>query len=334
MAHGLTKTDKGVYKGAVWHMRQTDSTIVEEAMTAFEARDLAFPWNPILVKTHCRDGNGGFVEVPGTFQVVRDDLAHDDPRRFISCGRGVGRRFRMIDNTQIAEMMGALTNQGAHVVSAFSMFGGQRVVMVAQLGNDADVEDDAVRLYLIMTTAHDGTAALRLLVSPTRVVCWNTLSFAMDNHTQSISISHRKNAIQRLAEAESIIATCSESFGSQVDILRRLAQCRMTEDRAQDLLSEIISGKSSIADNRRERIWSLYNGEQIGAKGRAVSGTAFGMLSAVTQYAETELTVRGGTDALDIVRPDDDIRAKSVLFDGAGQKLRQKALDKSLVLLN
>jgi len=314
-------------------MKQTDSTILDRPMTAEEARKLAFDWDPILVKTYARVTGLDFIEVPGTFQVVRNDLPTDDPRRFISAGRGVGRKFRMIDNHQVAEMMDALCNSGAHVVSAFSLFGGQRVVMVAQLGKDTDVEDDAVRLHLVMTTAHDGTAALRLLVSPTRVVCWNTLSFAMKDFQQSISIQHRKNAIDRLVEAESIISTCAASFGSQVDILRKLAHVKMTEERANELLEEIIVGDSTQSKNHRNRVWDLYNGGQINGDSRAVAGTAFGMVSAITQYVETDMTLRAHKDALDRVKDDKDLRIQSVLF-GAGSRLRQTAYDKALVLLN
>jgi len=360
MSHGLTETDKGIYKGAVWHSDMTDSTIVDSAMTAEEARAVAFDWDPILVKTYCRAqginvGNllnsimrapdpaqalalletaisGAFTEVPGTFQVVRNDKLTTDPARFISTGRGVGRKFRMIDNRQITEMMDALTNSGAAVVSAFSLYGGQRVVMVAQLGKDADVEQDAMRLYLVMTAAHDGTAALRILITPTRVVCWNTLSFAMENFTQSVSIQHRRNAVERLAAAEELIATCSESFGAQVDILRKLARVKMTEQRARDALDTIIVGDSKQADNNRARIMDLYMGAQIGY-GRATKNTAFGMLSALGQYTEMDMTLRAHKDALDVARPETELRAQSVLF-GAGAKLRQHGLNQLLPLLN
>ncbi len=358
MSHGLTATDKGVYKGAVWHSDLTDSTITDHAMTAEEARCRAFDWDPILVKTYCRAQginvsnlldsimraddpaqalalletaiSGAFVEVPGTFQVVRNDKLTTDKTRFISTGRGVGRKFKMIDNRQVTEMMDALTNSGAAVVSAFSLYGGQRVVMVAQLGEDTDVEDDAMRLYLVMTTAHDGTAALRILISPTRVVCWNTLSFAMRNFTQSVSIQHRKTAIERLGAAEELIATCASSFGSQVDILRKLAQVKMTEQRARDALETIIDRDSKQAENDRDKIMALYMGAQIGY-GRATKDTAFGMLSAVGEYTETQMTLRAHKDALEVARPEIELRAQSVLF-GAGARLRQTALDRLLVL--
>lgn len=333
MAHGLVEgLDKGAYREPVWHQGDTDSTITGRSMTADEARKIAFPWEPILVPTWCAVGDGKFLQVPGTFQVVRNDLSTDDPRRFISTGRGVGRNFSAIDNTQVAEMMDALIQHGAHVVSAFSLYGGQRVVMVGQVGKDTEVKGDAHRLHLVMTTAHDGTAALKLLTTPTRVICSNTLSFAFRDCKSSATIQHRKNAIDRIAEAGDIIKFCSDSFGSQIDILRSLSKVKMTKDRAEALLNQIIDGDSKQAEKTRDKITALFYGGQIGF-GKSVKDNAFGMVSAVSEWIETGMTLRAHKNALGETRDETELRTTSVLF-GAGARLRQRAVDKAMVLLN
>lgn len=334
MAHNLFSRDTMVSgrKMSVWHQSQTgDKTLVVDGlMTGRRGADLGWRrqdgqpghWNPLLVPCFARAGGDDYIAIPNSFHVVRDDMPIDSPDRFISAGRGVGKGFTPITNTEIADYMDALMNAGAAVDTAGSLFNGARVWMSAYLPEVIDVEGDAVAQFMLLTTAHDGTAALELMLTPTRVVCWNTLSMARRSE-QKITVPHRKNAAARLSQANEIIERAAKSFGSVADILRRLALCSLTDKQISNLTEKLIVGERTDAVGKRNKIIDLYHGAQIGSDSGAVKGTAYGWLSAVTEWIETDKPTRKAKEG--DARSDDERRMNSVIW-GSGARLRDKAM--------
>ena len=53
-------------------------------------------------------------------------------------------------------------------------------------------------MYIVFTTSHDGTGAVNCLVTPIRVVCNNTLNFAMRYNSGKLSLRHSRNVMNRL----------------------------------------------------------------------------------------------------------------------------------------
>lgn len=341
MGHGMENGRDALVsgrKGSVWHASQTETTIVDERLTVAQAAQIGWArrdgepghWNPRLIRAYADAGDGNFVAIPDSFHVARDDFGLDNPLRFISTGRGVSGSFCLIDNDYIVEQMEALTQGGAVVETCGSIFGGARVYMSALLvGADALINDDQVALYLIVTTAHDGTAKLQWLISTTRVVCRNTLALAKRDADVNVRISHRSNAIERLAEAHEIIDAAGRAFGSTVEVMRRLAAVKLSRDNARLYLERLI-GDTKRAEKQRERVMNLFNGEQIGADREAVNGTVYGMYSAVTEYIETDATVRVHEDARTGEKKDEfDVRFNNVML-GAGARKRDEALKLAL----
>jgi phage/plasmid-like protein (TIGR03299 family) len=86
----------------------------------------------------------------------------------------VGTDYEVIQNEQCADMLDQLVDQvgGAHFETAGSLRNGKSVFVTMKLPTAMEIAGvDRMDLYLIGTTSHDGTAALRVDASPIRVVC-------------------------------------------------------------------------------------------------------------------------------------------------------------------
>lgn len=340
MGHGMLTLDTMVSgrKRPVWHQDLTGekTRIVDGLMTPPAAAENGWRrqdgepghWDPMLVRCLADAGDGRTIVIPGSFHVARNDMPIDNPARFISAGRGVGAGYTLIDNSTIVQYMEALTLGGAHIDTCGSLFNGARVYMTAYMPSVADVEDEALASFIILTTAHDGTAALEALLSPVRVVCWNTLSFARRNAQTRVKVHHTLKATERLAEAHQIIDAAAKSFGNAADIFRRFASIRVSQQQARDFIEKII-GDTKRAEKTRDRVAELFNGAQIGADSKAVKGTLYGLVSAFTEYIETGMTLRQHEDALGNTKTDAEARAASVLF-GAGAKKRDEVFSAAL----
>ena len=83
---------------------------------------------------------------------------------------------------------------------------GERVFITAKFPEQIILDNkgnDRVEMYIVFTTSHDGTGAVNCLVTPIRVVCNNTLNFALRNHSGKLSLRHSRNVMDRLDLRES-----------------------------------------------------------------------------------------------------------------------------------
>lgn len=83
---------------------------------------------------------------------------------------------------------------------------GKRVFITAKFPKEILLDNrgnDRVEMYIVFTTSHDGLGAVNCLVTPIRVVCNNTLNFAMKNNSGKLSLRHSRNVMNRLDLRES-----------------------------------------------------------------------------------------------------------------------------------
>lgn len=97
-------------------------------------------------------------------------------------------KFADRDNTPVIETCGVLGK-------------GERVFVTAKFPQSIVLDakrDDLVDMYVVFTTSHDGTGSVRCMCSPVRVVCQNTLNFAMKNNIGRIAFRHSSKVMSRL----------------------------------------------------------------------------------------------------------------------------------------
>lgn len=97
---------------------------------------------------------------------------------------------------------GELGNDHVPVIETAGVLGhGERVFISAKFPEQVILDnkgDDRVEMYVVFTTSHDGTAAVNCMVTPVRVVCNNTLNFAMSHNFGKISLRHTSQINARL----------------------------------------------------------------------------------------------------------------------------------------
>lgn len=93
-------------------------------------------------------------------------------------------------------------NGNTPVIECAGVLGkGERVFITAKFPEQIILDnknDDRVDMYIVFTTSHDGTGAVNCMVTPTRVVCNNTLNFALAHNAGKISLRHTSGINGRL----------------------------------------------------------------------------------------------------------------------------------------
>lgn len=97
-------------------------------------------------------------------------------------------KFAERDNTPVIETCGVLGK-------------GERVFVTAKFPQPIVVDakrDDLIEMYVVFTTSHDGTGAVRCVCTPVRTVCNNTLQLALKENIGRISFRHSSKVMNRL----------------------------------------------------------------------------------------------------------------------------------------
>lgn len=207
--------------------------------------------------------------IPNVMATIRLDT--HEPLGIVSDNYGVVQNedaFKFIDTL----VTGKLSDQEHTPVieTAGVLDGGKRVFVTAKfpdeiiLGNKGD---DRVEMYMVFTTSHDGMGAVKCMVTPVRVVCNNTLNFAMKHNAGTLSLTHTRNIMNRLdlrnlenAEfAHRTLGTYNIYKKSLEEEFKHLENIRIAEEELMRILAEVTYNSEEIKVLRRTN--DLYHRE-------------------------------------------------------------------------
>lgn len=185
---------------------------IQEAPTSEKALWLAgLDWK-VLQKDIYTDGR---IQIPGYKANVRD-----------SDGYVLGvvtDRYRVIQNVEAFAFTDALLGKGVRYETAGSLQKGKKVWMLARLPKEYIISGERISPYLVFSNTHDGSGAVRVAVTPIRVVCNNTLNLALHTAKRSWSMIHTGDIREKIQEASDTLFHAEEymdKLGKEIDELR------------------------------------------------------------------------------------------------------------------
>jgi phage/plasmid-like protein (TIGR03299 family) len=234
----------------------------------------------------------------------------------------VGDRYVPVQNPDAFSFFDAVVGAGQAIYhTAGALDGGRKIWILAKLpGHVRLLGDDITEKFLLLANSHDGTAALRMLFTPIRVVCQNTLNVALRMGVgEGSAIRHTANATARLDEARRALGFATSFYDDFECEAQRLVRATFSEQQVRKMATAILPSSgvdvSSRIQNQRDRILDLF---ETGRGHSTIRGTAWAALNAVAEYADHHRAARGnGASA-------GEKRLGSIWF-GSGATLKQSA---------
>jgi phage/plasmid-like protein (TIGR03299 family) len=229
----------------------------------------------------------------------------------------VGAGYRVMQNRAFAQFFDPFLESGhATIETAGSLRGGSRVWMMAKIKKPDSVivkkADDRVAKYLLLAQGHDGSLATFVGLTPTRVVCQNTLSAVVPaaagvkqradvSANGTLRIRHTANAEAMLLEVKETIDRAERDFEKAAEFFRSLAgknvrSAKKLREYVDAVFPPTASKKREEAEEAGEKVEDRMLFSQVEAlfqKGRGndlpgVKGTAWAAYNAVTEYLTWE----------------------------------------------
>ena len=87
-------------------------------------------------------------------------------------------RYKVVQNDEAFKFTDDLLGAGVRYETAGSLQDGKRIWLLAKLPQEYIIGGEQISPYLVFTNTHDGSGAIKVAVTPVRVVCSNTLNLA------------------------------------------------------------------------------------------------------------------------------------------------------------
>ena len=201
----------------------------------------------------------------------------------------VTNRYRIIQNEEAFGFTDALLGKGVRYETAGSLQGGRKVWLLARLPHEYIISGERISPYLVFSNAHDGSGAVRVALTPIRVVCNNTLNLALSTAKRSWSMMHTGNVQEKLEEAKDTLfraETYMDSLGKEFDELRKK---KLTDKQVMDYIEILLPMEDNTTPQQRKNISRLR--EDMGRRYfdapdlKTVGKNAYCFINAVSDFA-------------------------------------------------
>lgn len=288
--------------------------VVPEELLAAEALKVAgLDWDVQLVPAIAKTANG-VKETNAFFPMT---LIDQDFEFVGNATRVVSHKYEVLQNRDAFTFMDNLVDEGLRYETAGSLRNRAWVWMTAKLPQQVLVGgEDAADIYLLLSNSHDGTKAVRVDVTPVRVVCQNTLNMAWGSSKRSWSARHLSTLEGRISEARTTLdLTFSyiEDWKLQSELL--LAEA-FTDRKLANLLDKVVD-ETPRSENIKSSIRTLFSASPT-IVGTAAEGNAYGAINAIGEYF----------DHIRFADPDGRMTEQSQAlgsWEGVGARTRNKA---------
>lgn len=343
MAHNLYKKENGIVSAAYatgknglpWHAL---GQMVENAMTWTEAYKLAqLDWTvnkqELFIKNTLwtpENGQAKGYKVPNQFAITRDDV--QGPNSVIGV---VGNTYEPTQNIEIGGWIDNVLEQidGAHYEAAGVLGHGERVWALARVPFNASIGEDKHETYILFMSAHDGSMSNTIMLTDVRVVCQNTLNFALSRDAKDamIKVRHTSGAKEKLNKITDDIQT---GLKQDVDSLKakfeKIIDWKINPLAISNVFTKVFGenwhvkeDSNKIQQKKIARVIELMQNNDNNAIPEQ-KGTGMGMLNAITNFVDHErpsrVTSSSGYSTMEQARADSS-------WVGSGAALKQSTLD-------
>jgi phage/plasmid-like protein (TIGR03299 family) len=243
----------------------------------------------------------------------------------------VGTSYRPVQNKDAFDFFDSVVGAGKAIYhTAGSIFGGKRVWILAQLPGDMVVgEKDIIERYILFANSHDGTMAVRMFYTPVRVVCFNTMTFALNRgEGQGISLRHVGNVKSKIKVAQEALGLGVKYYDELKVISDDMLKKQLDEGMVNDFIKDVFaSDDEGTVKNEVMNELMLISKGATGTTIPGQEGTLWHWLNVVTEYVDHLQPKTGGNEA-----EKRDSRFDSILF-GTGKVKKQRAFEAAMGMM-
>lgn len=163
----------------------------------------------------------------------------------------VSDRYKVVQNVDAFSFTDNIIGGDVHYETAGSLLGGKKVWLLAKMP-DRLIAGDKTEPYMCFTNTHDGTGAVRVCMTPIRVVCNNTLNLALESAQRAWSVRHVGNISAKLDEAKQCLELADTYMDKLAEKADQMANTTVSDARLREILDQLFPSADDMTDLQKK----------------------------------------------------------------------------------
>lgn len=209
--------------------------MAENVETMFYVRET--PWHGLGTRVMEAPGSEDALELAGLNWKVRQEPIYTDNNLLIPGYKAnvrdlddkvlgvVTDRYKVVQNDEAFAFTDGLLGEGVRYETAGALLDGRKVWILARMPREFIINGEQISPYLVFSNTHDGSGAIKVAVTPIRVVCNNTLNLALSTAKRSWSMVHTGDVQGKMEEAKQTLFMAEKymsRLGREFETLRKI----------------------------------------------------------------------------------------------------------------
>lgn len=166
-------------------------------------------------------------------------------------------RYKVVQNEEAFAFTDELLGYGVRYETAGSLQDGRKTWLLARMPREYIITGEQISPYLVFFNSHDGSGAIKVALTPIRVVCQNTLNLALHTARRSWSAIHTGNIRSKMQEAEESLFLAEKymaSLGREIEDLQKKA---LTDKQVRQFMEDLLPLEPGAAEQQKKNIKRL-----------------------------------------------------------------------------
>ena len=135
--------------------------------------------------------------------------------------------YEIVQNKDVAEALDQLTD--VWPVETMGALDKGKTMFASLDAGEVMVAGELVHQYFLATNTNDGGTSMKIMFTPVRVVCQNTLISGMSSATVSAALNHNAGVVGSMKSRMDMIKKLQQASTTTLESFEKLAKCAMDE---------------------------------------------------------------------------------------------------------
>ena len=201
----------------------------------------------------------------------------------------VSNRYTPVQNQIGFEFIDALFNHDGFEVETAGQFDDGKIVWVEAKLPQRNMAEEKIDPYLVFTNRHDGKGSVRIFLTPVRIICKNTLNYAIKGaQNRTFAVRHTTTAGQKLEVAKETVDNYFSYLNSMEKVIEHQKRVLLTDNHLDEMINKLLPFNEDDSDRVKERVKAnrnelkrYYNVDDLDG----VGNNGFRFINAVSDWA-------------------------------------------------
>lgn len=202
-------------------------------------------WDVVQKPIKTDDG----IPIPGVRANVRSD--NDYVLGIVSS------KYQVVQNREAFSFLDELVGEGIVFERAGVLANGKTTWVVCRVPDRWLINSEEITPYLIFVNSHDGSGAIRCVLTPIRLLCSNSLNLALSKAKRGWSLNHVGDVESKMKAAGETLFHVNEYMLELGRTINELNQKKLTDEQVREFIEELLPMDSEATELKKNNVLKL-----------------------------------------------------------------------------